>query len=86
MFKFLHLFILCGILCVLTHVTAAASMDAVTDNEAIIYRHLATVLNKRSSKGIQNTPQLHTSIVAQIKARIHTEISRKISATVSLMR
>lgn len=58
------------------------------DHEDIIYRHIATVMMKRSSssKGIPNTPQLYTEIVAQIKARIHTEITSKISASVSVFR
>jgi hypothetical protein len=50
------------------------------------YRHLASILMKRKSSkaaaAIPNNPQLLTSIVAQIKARIHTEITSKISASV----
>lgn len=58
------------------------------DHQDIIYRHIASVIMKRSSssKGIPNTPQLYTEIVAQIKARIHTEITSKISASVSVFR
>lgn len=54
------------------------------DHQELIYRHIASVLKRRSSfKGIPNTPQLYTEIVAQIKARIHTEITSKISTSVS---
>lgn len=53
-------------------------------NKDVIYRHLVNVLMKRASKQtIPVTPELSTIIVAQIKARIHTQITTKISASVS---
>lgn len=53
------------------------------DKDAI-YRHIVSVLMKRASKQtVPVTPELSTMIVAQIKARIHTQITTKISASVS---
>lgn len=70
---------------------AISSTQVEPYSEDIIYRHLAHVLMKRKSStsktptgAIANNPQLVTSIVAQIKARIHTEITSKISASVNI--
>ncbi|KAI8988635.1 hypothetical protein BDF20DRAFT_911083 [Mycotypha africana] len=65
-----------------------------SDNVNIIYRELLRkeFFGKRSTKGVDNkqkvatipvTPELGSLIVAQIKARIHTDITTKLSASLS---
>lgn len=70
---------------------SSTQVESLPYSEDIIYRHLAHVLMKRKSSTsktptgtIANNPQLVTSIVTQIKARIHTEITSKISASVNI--
>jgi hypothetical protein len=56
------------------------------DSNNIIYHHLSDILQKRAIKQQKTfavNTQLCTAIVAQIKARIHTQITSKISASVS---
>lgn len=67
-----------------TSETTYEFLPADYDKDAI-YRHLANILMKRASKQtVPITPELSTIIVAQIKARIHTQITTKISASVGL--
>lgn len=56
------------------------------DSNDVIQRYLASVLQKRATVNQQTFavgPKLSTDIVAQIKARIHTQITSKMSASVS---
>lgn len=91
MFKLFYLFIIC---CITITIISADTMNVISSasvteiqqlpyDQNIIHRHLASILIKRaSSKIIPNNPQLLTFIVAEIKARIHTDITSKISASV----
>lgn len=85
--KFLHVFIVWCITLVWVDAVNVMSSVSITEkelyNKNVINRHLAGIRIKRTLKQtIPNNAELFTLIMAEIKARIHTDITSKISASV----